>query len=164
MKTTKCTGCGGLFPDIQGPTHRYMASSPGCWAAFGEVLAREYSDPAYFVIHRLTVDAYAVQHPGQPSPQSIKSVGVHLVRLHLLLECGVEMQHANDAMLVINQKKEHFVWLTPPSTLGLITVANVQTATTVEQHTHLVREWAASVWAAWFPHHETIRRWSPSLK
>jgi hypothetical protein len=164
MRITECNGCRGLFSGIDGPTHRYMASSPGCWAAFGEVLAREYSDPAYFAIHRLTVDAYAAQHPGQPSPQSIKSVGVHLIRLHLLLECGLEMQHANDAMLVITQNKEHFVWLTPPSVLGLITVANVQAATTVEQHIELVKQWAASVWAAWSPHHETIRHWSPSLK
>lgn len=56
----KCMGCGGVFAEIQGPTHRYLESSPGCWAAYGEVLAREYSDPAYFQVHRLTVDAYAV--------------------------------------------------------------------------------------------------------
>lgn len=36
-----CVGCGGLFPEMDGPTHRYMESSPGCWAAYGEVLARE---------------------------------------------------------------------------------------------------------------------------
>ena len=32
-----------------------MESSPACWAAYGEVLAREYSDPAYFQVHRLSV-------------------------------------------------------------------------------------------------------------
>lgn len=164
MKIVKCSGCGGLFPDIEGPTHRYMESSSGCWATFGEVLAREYSDAAYFEIHRLTVDAYAVQHSGQPSPQSIKSVGVHLIRLYLLLECGLEMQHANNAMLVISRTKEQFVWLTPPPVPGLITVPDVHQATNVEQHIQLVREWAASVWAAWSPHHKTIRSWSPSLK
>ena len=41
-----CMGCGGLVPDITGPTHEYMESSPGCWQAYGEVLGREYSDPA----------------------------------------------------------------------------------------------------------------------
>ncbi|CAN5501226.1 hypothetical protein BH20ACT17_BH20ACT17_04000 [soil metagenome] len=25
-----------------------MPSSPGCWAIFGTLLAREFSDPAYF--------------------------------------------------------------------------------------------------------------------
>jgi len=42
----KCPGCGGTFPLLGGPVHRYMESSPGCWAAYGVVLAREYSDPA----------------------------------------------------------------------------------------------------------------------
>lgn len=163
MEIVTCHGCGSLFPDVEGPAHRYMASSPGCWAAFGEVLAREYSDLAYFAIHRLTVDAYAAQHPGQPSPQSIKSVGVHLVRLHLLLECGLEMQRANDAMLAINQAKQHFVWLDPPPALGAITVADVHQAEDVGQHIQMVKAWAASVWAAWSPHHEAIRRWAPPL-
>ena len=60
-----CPGCGALFPDIKGATHRYIESSPGCWAADGEVLAREYADPAVFGrVHRLTVDTCAVQQPG----------------------------------------------------------------------------------------------------
>ena len=63
-----------------------MESSPSCWAAYGEVLAREYNDPAFMAAHRLTVDAYAVQHPGRPSPQSIQSVALHLISLCLVLE------------------------------------------------------------------------------
>jgi len=53
-----------------GPAHAYMLSSPGCWAAYGELLAREYSDSAYRRLHRLSVDAYALQHPGIDTPQS----------------------------------------------------------------------------------------------
>ena len=74
-KTCGCLSCGGVFPDIDGPVHRYMKSSPGCWAVYGEVLAREYEDPYFFEVHRLTVDAYAVQHPGSTDRQSIQSVG-----------------------------------------------------------------------------------------
>ena len=159
-----CPGCSGLFPDIEGPAHRYMASSAGCWAAFGEVLAREYSDRAYFQIHRLTVDAYAAQHPGQPSPQSIKSVGVHLIRLYLLLECGLEMEQANRAMLIINREKENFIWLDPPSLPASINVSDIYQAKTVEQHRQLVREWALDVWNSWSAHHETICHWAPLLK
>ena len=65
-----CFSCGAQVPDVEGPTHRYMLSSPGCWAVFGEVLAREYSNALYMKNHRLTVDAYAVQHPGKPSRQA----------------------------------------------------------------------------------------------
>lgn len=83
-----CFSCGALVPQTAGPTHRYMESSPGCWSVYGEVLVREYTDALYASLHRLTVDAYAVQHPGRPSPQSIQSVAVHLISLCLILDRG----------------------------------------------------------------------------
>jgi Family of unknown function (DUF5946) len=52
-----CRGCGVSLPDVKGPTHAYLHSSPACWALYGEVLAREYSNPARFVVHQLTVDS-----------------------------------------------------------------------------------------------------------
>lgn len=164
MQLIRCIGCGGWFPDVAGPTHRYLASSPGCWAAYGEVLAREYSDPVYMDMHRLTVDAYAAQHPGQAGPQTIKSVGIHLIRLCLLLEQGLAMSQANDAMLAINHVKHQFTWLTPPPTMGAITAADALNATTVEEHKAAVRLWATEVWAAWSPHHDTIRAWAPESR
>ena len=36
-------------------------------------------------IHRLSVDTYAVQHPGVPERRSIQSVAVHLMCLCLVL-------------------------------------------------------------------------------
>ncbi len=160
MLMIKCMGCGGLFADIQGPTHRYMESCPGCWAIYGEVLAREYSNPAYFQVHRLTVDAYAVQHPGRLSPQSIQSVAVHLIRLYLIFETGLEMQRANDAIKAAADSRI-YTWLTPPASLGNMTVADVHKAKDVNEHMQRVRAWAESAWAAWSPHHATIRAWRP---
>lgn len=160
MMMINCIGCGGSFADIEGPTHRYMESSPGCWAAYGEVLAREYSDQVYFQVHRLTVDAYAVQHPGRPSPQSIQSVAVHLIHLYLILETGFGKQRANDAIKAAADSRT-YTWLTPPPSLGSITVADVHKAKNVEEHTQLVRAWAKSAWAAWSPHHAAIRAWRP---
>jgi hypothetical protein len=139
-----------------------MESSPACWAAYGEVLAREYSDPAYLAVHRLGVDAYAVQHPGHPNPQAIQSVAVHLVRLCLLLERGLPMERANEAMLKASERKRGFVWLTPPVSLGTVTVADVRNAEGVEAHMAAVKRWAESAWAAWAPHHATIRNWLPA--
>jgi len=160
MSSVTCPGCGAAFADIDGPTHRYMESSPGCWAAYGEVLAREYGDPAFFEVHRLGVDAYAVQHPGRPSsPQAIHSVGVHLVRLYGFLECGLAADEANDAMLAAARLKHTFVWLDPPTRFAT-TVADVVAAKSLEQHTQAVRVWAASAWQAWSAHHESIRRWA----
>jgi Family of unknown function (DUF5946) len=157
----KCMGCGGLFADIQGPTHRYLESSPGCWAAYGEVLAREYSDPAYYRIHRLTVDAYAVQHTGHPTPQSIQSMAVHLISLCLVLERGVDVQRATAAMQEAVKAKGRFIWLTPPASLGTVNVAHVKAAHNAEEHEKLVHAWIRSAWDAWSPHHPTIREWLP---
>ena len=65
--TETCASCGADTPTAPGGiTHRYLASSAGCWARYGEVLAHEYEHPALMHINPLTVDAYAVQHPGEP--------------------------------------------------------------------------------------------------
>ena len=159
MKTIACIGCGGRFPDIDGPVHRYMEASPGCWAAYGEILAREYSEASCYAVHRLTVDAYAVQHPGSPSRQSIHSVGVHLIRLCLFLEHGLSPEHANAAMLKAAKLKHTFVWLPPPASRGQFTVADVVQAKTAQEHKSAVRAWAQSAWEAWAPHHEVIKTW-----
>ena len=160
MNMETCMWCKGTFPAIEGPTHRYMESTPGCWAAYGRVLAREYSDQEFFEVHRLTVDSYAVQHPGQPSRQSIQSVGVHLVRLCLFLEHELAPEHANSAMLVVAKHKSKYSWLEPPASLGGMTVADVELAADAEQHKALVKAWAAQMWRVWMPHHAIVRQWA----
>ncbi len=159
MNMVECMGCGGLFAKLDGPVHRYMDSSPGCWAAFGEVMAHEYSNPDLFEVHRLSVDAYAVQHPGRPSRQSIHSVGVHLIRLCLFLEHGLSPKNANDAMLKAASIKNTFFWLEPPQTFGPHNVAEVGHASGLEAHKTSVRQWAQSAWASWTQHHDTIEKW-----
>ena len=62
-----CPGCGAAFPASDGPTHDYIGASAGCWAVYGDVLAREYSDHRFFRVHQLSVDAYSAQHPGGAS-------------------------------------------------------------------------------------------------
>jgi hypothetical protein len=161
-KMSRCFSCGGEYPDIDGPVHRYMKSSPGCWAVYGEVLAREYGNPAYFEVHRLTVDAYAVQHPGAHDRQSIQSVALHLVRLCLFIEHGLSAEEANDAMLETAKDKDRFIYLEPPSSKGRITAADVAMAASPAQHKDLVRRWAHSCWKAWSAHHATIDGWLPA--
>jgi Family of unknown function (DUF5946) len=159
MNLVSCIGCGAAFPPSDGPTHRYMESSPGCWAAFGEVLAREYSDRAYARVHRLTVDTYAVQHPGRPSPQSVQSVALHLISLCLTLERHFGPDRATDAIRAAADTKERFFWLPPPALRGEVTIADVQVALDAKDHENRVRAWAESVWAAWSSHHTVVRGW-----
>jgi hypothetical protein len=148
-----------MVPDVQVPGHRDIGSSPGCWALFGEVLAREYSDFRYARAHRLTVDAYGVQHPGTPSPHAIASVGLHLVRLHWVLELGWDSERATKAMQRLAERKSELVWLAPPASRGTITVRSVHEASGPEEHARLVRAWAEDVWQAWNSYHEIVRGW-----
>ena len=154
-----CPGCGAVFPLHDGPTHRYMESSPGCWAVYGGVLAREYSDPRYMAVHRLTVDAYAVQHPGQPSPQTIQSVAVHLIGLY-----GSLRLHLPPPIVTAAIKRAadngRFQWLARPPHLGELTVADVLPAQSPEEHATLVHAWAESGWTAWAPYHHQVKEWA----
>ena len=83
----RCFACGGGFAPADGGAHPYMRSSPGCWAAYGALLAREHQDQALFgAAHRLTVDADALQRPGDTADLGARqSVWVHYAALHLAL-------------------------------------------------------------------------------
>lgn len=155
-----CIGCGALVPDEAGPTHAYLGASPGCWAVYGEVLAREYGDYRYPAVYRLTVDTYPVQHPGTPSRRSIQSVAVHLVALYLVLEQGFSSEKATQAMRRVLRHRHQFVWLTPPASLGAVTILDVLDTTTLADHEQAVKRWAESVWRGWSPHHDMVRRWA----
>jgi hypothetical protein len=160
----RCCGCGGDFPDITGPIHDYMLSSPACWEAYGRVLAREYENPSYARLHRLTVDAYAVQHPGIDGPPARNSVGIHLSRLCLMIDRGWSMERTNDAMLAITATKRGYPRLTPPSDRGALTVKDVLAAQNPSEHLRAVERWAQSAWQAWAQHHASVRIWVKELK
>ncbi len=156
----ECIGCGADVPDEDGPVHRYLVASPGCWRLYGEVLVREYTDAQYYSAHCLSVDAYAVQHPGTESPQTIQSEAVHLARLCLLIERGLAIEAANAAMarFAKNSKgKAH--WLVPPSHKGAITVVDIWNAVDAPAHRDAAWTWATCAWQAWGEHHDQVRAW-----
>lgn len=152
-----CFSCKAIVPDVKGSVHRYMSSSPGCWKLFGEVLEKEYSDPAYRKNHRITVDAYAVQHPGDPSPQSIQSVNLHLASLCLIFEKGFNVKKADKGLTRLAKYKKELLWLEPPASMGRMDVTDLLQATNAEEHCRLVLEWGRSAWKAWEAHHPVIR-------
>lgn len=155
---TPCPGCGLLLPPRDGPTHPYIGSSPACWARYGEVLAKEFGDPAYFHVHPLTVDTYAVQHPGARVPRSIQSVALHLVTLCLVLEHGADPSEGPKLHRRLVDAGR-FQWLAPPRPNGRVTIGDVPQAATAAEHERAVEAWARDVWAAWETHHATVHRW-----
>src|SRR4051794_11768828 len=136
-----------------------MESSPACWAAYGKLLAREYSDIRYAPLHQLSVDAYAVQHPGSRSPQSIQSVGPHLISLCLTLEKKAAIGSSRAVLQNSAAFKEKLIWLQPPASRGDMTVANLMAVKDPPDHLKAVRIWAESAWMAWARHHAIVHGW-----
>jgi Family of unknown function (DUF5946) len=158
-----CT-CGARLTAMEGPIHRYMLSTPACWEAYGQVLAREYEDPSRWRTHRFSVDAYAAQHPGIDTPQARNSVGVHLSRLCLIFDREWPLERANDAMLAITAKKFNYPWLSPPATPASLNVSDILAAQDAAQHMAAVEAWARAVWNSWRDQQDTVRDWLKILK
>ena len=155
-----CSDCGGAFPPVDGDTHAYLGASAGCWAAFNEVLAREFQDAEYFAVHRLTVDAYTTQHPGdQTDRRAMQSVNIHLAALCALIEQDCDFAFVPRLLKTLaNKHGASFSPLPAPALESYkLTVKDVLKAENAQQHGEIVRDWAANVWRAWAPHHQIAR-------
>ena len=154
-----CPGCGVVLPANDGPTHRYLGASAACWALYGQLIAREFTNAAYFAVHQMSTDTYAVQHPGVPERRTIQSVALHLMTLCLFLERGADPLDGSKLhkRMVGNP---YFHWLEPPRPNGKMTVADVLRAEGPVEHRRLVAAWARAVWNAWASHHSIVRTWT----
>lgn len=129
----------------------------GCLRLFEEVIALEFSDYRYGRIHRLTVDAYSLQHPDKYM-LSGKSFAAHLTGMCAALEY--------DDAPVLNRAVQRWLGTNPrvekparlPEFKGGLTITYIRGASDAEEHTRRVREWAQEVWAAWSEHHALARR------
>ena len=150
-----CPGCGALVENKPGKPHKYFGANQGCWDLYGEVLAKEYGEYNYpQLTHRLTVDTYAVQHPGEPGRQSIQSINVHLVSLYLILVKDYNGEKATRKIDEIINAKPKFDWLEPPKPNGNLTILDVLKAKNPEEHKKKVREWAEDVFECWYLKHK----------
>ena len=156
-----CPGCGAHYaPHATDVTHPYIGASPACWAAFGELLAREFQDQAYGRIHRHTVDVYTAQHPGVDDRRQRQSVAIHLIGLCHWLEHDLDAQRVIAAtQAVLKGDRPDWPWLQPPDEYE-VTVGDVLTAQSGDEHERLVRTWAERTWQAWSAHHDLVRRWA----
>lgn len=129
----------------------------GCLKLFEEILAREFSDYRYGKIHRLTVDAYSLQHP-DAYMRSGKSFAAHLTGIYAALE-------SEDA-LAVNQTVQKWLSANPkiekpaqlPQQRGKLTITFIHSAVDADEHSKRVREWAREVWSAWSEHHALAKQ------
>ena len=132
--------------------------SAGCFALFGQVLALEYSNPAYGAVNHLAVDAHALLHP---QDHGVKNNPYHLIRLCWLLEHGgaPRLGHGPRWLQVQFHGNLNIPVLEPPPDRGKVTVVDVYGGAGADEHAERVYRWARSVWEAWGAHHEWARQW-----
>lgn len=163
-QTECCPACHTNVPVVPGgPTHRYIGASPGCWALYTALLAREF---AAFDgrVHQLSVDTYAAQHPGPPSPQAIQSVCTHLVALCLSLEHGFGVEDLRPLMGDLSRGRWFAPrWLEPPTPPWPMTIVALLDADSPGAHGERVRTWVSATWSAWEPHHGQVREWARAV-
>ncbi|MFO6466158.1 DUF5946 family protein [Jannaschia sp. KMU-145] len=152
-------GCGARYEPLDGPVHGYLQSSPACFAAFCRLLAAEYESAVLMDVHRLTVDTWAIQHPGpDDDPRAVRSRGLHLARLHVEFETSRPSREINAAMLEFMRSKMTLRRLDPPKAYR-ITVDEVAPHAGTPSHAAKVRAWAQAAWEDWSDHHAYIRDW-----
>jgi hypothetical protein len=142
-----CEDCGAVVAE----------GKAGCLRLFEEVLAREFSDYHYGRIHRLTVDAYSLQHPDKYM-RSGKSFAAHLTGMCAALE--------HEDALALNQVVQKWLSTNPqidmpahiPERRGDLTITYIYSAADADEHVDRVRDWAQDVWGAWAGHHELASR------
>jgi hypothetical protein len=118
-----------------------------CRARFDELLARDFSDAAFFRTHRLFVDIYALQHP-QQFCRSAKSLAAHLGDLCAILEHGASTATGFEPLTRWLNGNPPLEKPPPPHNRGTITLSDVADADAATWADEL-RRWGASVWAAY---------------
>ena len=150
MGTKECPQCGAK--DVGG--------EEACDRVFQEVVGREFSRPELFQVHRLTVDAYSLQHPDKYM-KSAKSAVAHLTGMCWAME-GEDDPSISVVLSRFLDGNPSFVRPDPvpsPRKRGDLTIMDVFSATDSVEHIERVREWARTAWDSWADHHGQARLW-----
>lgn len=142
-----CGDCGAVV--AQGKT--------GCLKLFEEVIAREFSDYRYGRVHRLTVDAYSLQHPDRYM-RSGKSFAAHLSGIYAALEAEDTAAVNQTVRKWLNTNPKIEKPARPPEQKGKLTIAFINSATNAADHGERVRKWAQEVWSAWSEQHALVKQ------
>ncbi|MFD0749822.1 DUF5946 family protein [Mucilaginibacter calamicampi] len=118
----------------------------------------DYSDPANYTTRFLSVDALALQHCEVHGPWNNY---IHFARLVLIFEKSVEWNYSLTPILsnaVNDYKRNRSAVRTPPpkGERGEITTADILTASSPEECRTTVKEWAYSVYEAFYGYREDI--------
>jgi hypothetical protein len=125
---------------------------------FGAVQAEESRRFGYPAAHRLVVDAYMAQHPGDGSDRRDRqSVFMHLVGLCAVLERGARTDYATRLLGAVVARQDDFPLLRRSGGPGEITVLHMQGAHDLADYERRAHAWADAVWRSWADQHHLIR-------
>lgn len=157
-RTVTCPQCGAAVPDVAGPVHEYVPSAPGCWQLFGRTQADEALRFGYPSAHRVVVDAYMAQHPGDGRDRRDRqSVFVHLAGLHAVLERHLPPAHATNVLRRVLEGRDDFPELVRNDGPGELTIVLLVGARDLDDYEHRALAWGQAVWETWAQHHALIR-------
>ena len=134
MNTITCFACRASVPDIEGPTHAYMSSAPGCWATYGAFAATAVSWDLERRWVQVRTDAYAAQHAVNADPRNRRSVVAHLMSLCAVYDLGLAPGSTTRWMGSWIERDRSYPNLTGSAARGLITVVDVTRATDADEY------------------------------
>jgi hypothetical protein len=157
----KCFGCLREFKKITDDPipHPYIGAISECWAVYGDILAKEFSDPEYFKVHRITADTYGAQHIGnQEDRRARQSANVHLIALYLSFAQKADKTTVLTFIRKATEIKQDWPPLLQRKNPQWLTVQDIIKADNPSSHASLVAQWGQSVWESYADCHEEIIR------
>ncbi len=131
----------------------------GCDETFSQLIGEEFSNALLFRAHRLTVDAYCLQHPEKYMISS-KSATAHLAGICWSLEIE-ESVHMPPALKQLVDGPQQFerIAVPAPQQRGAVNILHLTELTDPQDYLRAAREWAQSAWTAWPHAWEQTRAW-----
>lgn len=159
LRTVTCPPCGATVRDVTGPVHKYVPSAPGCWQLFGEMQTDEALRFGYPPAHRVVVDAYMAQHPGNGHDRRDRqSVFLHLAGLCATLEQYLPPAQTTNVLRRVLGNHGEFPALARHNGPGKLTIVHLVGARDVADYNHRALVWGRTVWQSWAQHHALIRQ------
>jgi hypothetical protein len=159
-----CPGCAAPVGNSGPCPHPYIAASVECWELFGMLQTLETERWGYPEVHRLVVDAYAAQHPGDGADRRDRqSVFVHLASICCVLERGATSREAVDVLRRMTREAGRDYPRLVRSGSGQLDLRHAWDASDLPDYGHRCREWASAVWDSYAPSHRVVRAQLDSL-
>ncbi|HKD24938.1 MAG TPA: DUF5946 family protein [Xanthobacteraceae bacterium] len=112
-----------------------------------------HGDPSF--IHQYVVDAYTAQCASESSKPI--AIVFALIGLYLAVEENRSGKDVQRIHMRLAKKRREWPRFALPQRRGTITVSDVLAAPAGAERDDMIRQWCASVWAAWAESHAEVR-------